>query len=56
MNWYYVDGGQQAGPVNDADFDALVQSGKVQPDTLAKVAVASGGFEAVLGKTHRTEF
>src|SRR5262245_24227597 len=34
MNWYYVDGGQQAGPVGDAEFEALVQRGKVQADTL----------------------
>ena len=34
MNWYYVDLGQQAGPVNDAQFEELVRSGKIQPDTL----------------------
>ena len=34
MNWYYVDGGQQAGPVSDPELAALVQSGKVQADTL----------------------
>ncbi|MGA3283772.1 MAG: RDD family protein [Verrucomicrobiota bacterium] len=34
MNWYYVDQGQQAGPVNDAQFEELVRSGKIQPDTL----------------------
>src|SRR2546428_8197859 len=34
MNWYYVDGGQQAGPVNDPELAALVQNGKVQADTL----------------------
>ncbi len=34
MNWYYVDAGQQAGPVDDAALEALVRSGKVQPDTL----------------------
>ena len=34
MNWYYVDQGQQAGPVNDAQFDELVRSGKIQPATL----------------------
>jgi uncharacterized RDD family membrane protein YckC len=34
MNWYYVDQGQQAGPVNDAQFEELASRGKIQPDTL----------------------
>ncbi len=34
MNWYYVDQGQQAGPVNDVQVEELVRSGKIQPDTL----------------------
>jgi hypothetical protein len=34
MNWYYVDAGQQAGPVDDAQLAALVESGKVQGETL----------------------
>ncbi|HEV2207995.1 MAG TPA: RDD family protein [Verrucomicrobiae bacterium] len=34
MNWYYVAGGQQAGPVDEAQLDQLVQSGQVQPETL----------------------
>jgi uncharacterized RDD family membrane protein YckC len=34
MNWYYVDQGQQTGPVNDAQFEELVRSGKILPDTL----------------------
>jgi uncharacterized RDD family membrane protein YckC len=34
MNWYYVDQGQQAGPVSDEQLDGMVQSGKIQPDTL----------------------
>src|SRR5436190_7067088 len=34
MNWYYVDQGQQAGPVDDAQLDELRRSGKIQPDTL----------------------
>jgi len=34
MNWYYVDQGQQAGPVNDVQLEELVRSGKIQPDTL----------------------
>jgi uncharacterized membrane protein len=34
MNWYYVDNGQQAGPVDDAQLEQLRQTGKIQPDTL----------------------
>ncbi|EEF60997.1 RDD family protein [Pedosphaera parvula] len=34
MNWYYVDAGQQAGPVDDAGLNSLVTSGKITPDTL----------------------
>jgi uncharacterized RDD family membrane protein YckC len=34
MNWYYADGGQQAGPVDDLQFEQLVRAGRVQPDTL----------------------
>jgi uncharacterized RDD family membrane protein YckC len=34
MNWYYVEEGRQTGPVEDAQFDALVTSGHIQPDTL----------------------
>src|SRR2546423_461455 len=34
MDWYYVDGGKQAGPVNDTDFEQLVTTGKVQTATL----------------------
>ncbi|MCL4788529.1 MAG: RDD family protein [Verrucomicrobia bacterium] len=34
MNWFYVDAGQQAGPVDDAQLEALARSGKVQADTL----------------------
>ena len=34
MNWYYADQGQPAGPVNDAQLEELVRSGKIQPDTL----------------------
>jgi uncharacterized RDD family membrane protein YckC len=34
MNWYYAEGGQQAGPVDDAQFEALIQSGKLTPETL----------------------
>ena len=34
MNWYYVEAGQQAGPVDDAQLEGLASSGKIQPDTL----------------------
>lgn len=34
MNWYYAAGGQQQGPVDDAQLDALIAAGTVRPDTL----------------------
>ena len=34
MNWHYVEGSEQRGPVTDTDLEALAQSGKVGPDTL----------------------
>jgi uncharacterized RDD family membrane protein YckC len=34
MNWYYVEQGQQAGPVDDAQLEALRQAGRIQADTL----------------------
>lgn len=34
MSWYYASGGQQQGPVDDAQFDALVQSGQIKPADL----------------------
>ena len=34
MNWYYVDSGKQAGPVDDAQFESLRLTGQIQPDTL----------------------
>ena len=34
MNWYYVERGQQAGPVSEEQLDEMVRSGKVRPDTL----------------------
>lgn len=34
MSWYYAEAGQQAGPVDDAQFEQLVQSGRIQPETL----------------------
>ena len=34
MTWYYVDAGQQAGPVDDAQLEELSRNGKIQPGTL----------------------
>ena len=34
MNWYYVDNGKQAGPVDDLQLQQLASSGGIQPDTL----------------------
>jgi len=34
MNWYYVERGQQAGPVGDEQFADLVRNGRILPDTL----------------------
>src|ERR1051325_782664 len=34
MNWYYVEQGQQAGPVDDAQLEQLRSGGRIQDDTL----------------------
>jgi uncharacterized membrane protein len=34
MTWHYAAGGVQHGPVDDAQFDRLVASGEITPDTL----------------------
>ena len=34
MNWYYVQNGAQAGPVDDAQLDDLVRAGTVAPESL----------------------
>jgi len=34
MNWYYVSGNEQKGPVEQPDFDRLVQSGDISSSTL----------------------
>src|SRR5439155_18333693 len=34
MNWYYVNAGQHAGPVDDGQLEGLVRAGQVQMDTL----------------------
>src|SRR5690348_10046902 len=34
MQWYYVEAGQQAGPLDESQLEGLVRSGKIQADTL----------------------
>jgi len=34
MAWYYANGGQQAGPIDDAAFDNLVRQGVIRDDSL----------------------
>jgi uncharacterized RDD family membrane protein YckC len=34
MAWYYAEAGKQAGPVDDTQLNGLVQSGRIQPETL----------------------
>ena len=34
MNWFYANAGQQAGPVNDEEFNRLIGAGAIQPSTL----------------------
>jgi hypothetical protein len=34
MKWYYVENGQQAGPVEETDFPQLARTGKLRADTL----------------------
>lgn len=34
MDWYYANAGQQVGPVSEAEFENLVNTGTIQPDTL----------------------
>src|SRR6185436_3225687 len=34
MNWYYVEAGQQAGPVPESELDGLVRAGRIKADTL----------------------
>ena len=56
MNWFYVDNGKQAGPVDDLQLQQLAGTGVIQPDTLVwregmanwqpynQVAPAGSGF------------
>jgi uncharacterized RDD family membrane protein YckC len=34
MNWYYINAGNQAGPVDDAQLETLARTGQIQMDTL----------------------
>jgi uncharacterized RDD family membrane protein YckC len=34
MAWYFAEGGKQAGPIDDAQLEQFVQSGRIQPETL----------------------
>ena len=34
MKWYYVENGQQTGPVEETEFPQLMQSGKLRTDTM----------------------
>lgn len=34
MNWYYASQGRRVGPVDDTEFEALVETGAITPDTL----------------------
>jgi uncharacterized RDD family membrane protein YckC len=34
MSWYYASGGQQQGPVDDAQFENMIQAGQIKPADL----------------------
>src|SRR5689334_8053378 len=34
MDWYYVQNGQQVGPISETDLDAFARDGRISPDTL----------------------
>lgn len=34
MSWYYASGGKQQGPIEDAQFELMIQSGQLQPADL----------------------
>jgi hypothetical protein len=34
MNWYYINAGNQAGPVDDAQLETLARTAQIQMDTL----------------------
>lgn len=59
MQWYYVEDGQQAGPVDEASLSSLVQQGRINAQTLVwspsmtnwqpygEVAATAGGGQAM---------
>jgi len=34
MEWYYVEAGERQGPVSEDEFNAMISSGKITPETL----------------------
>ena len=34
MNYYYLSGGQQVGPLSENDFEQLIQAGQILPETM----------------------
>lgn len=34
MNWYYIDGPDRVGPINESDWADLLRTGKITPETL----------------------
>ena len=42
MQWYYADNGKQVGPVSEADFQGLLQSGVIKAETLVWTAGMAG--------------
>jgi type IV pilus assembly protein PilA len=34
MAWYYSEAGQQTGPIDDGQLEQLMQSGRIQSETL----------------------
>jgi uncharacterized RDD family membrane protein YckC len=34
MTWYYVEKGERVGPLSDREFDDLIASGRIRPETL----------------------
>lgn len=61
MQWYYSANGAQAGPVSQAEFDGLIQSGRIHGDTMvwregmpnwvryAELGSAGGGVAVAAG-------
>ncbi|HAB15493.1 MAG TPA: DUF4339 domain-containing protein [Verrucomicrobiota bacterium] len=34
MNWFYAEDGQRRGPISEQEFDQLIASGRIRPETL----------------------